>query len=103
MVLNLFIFHSSGKVFLYVNIRYEDGSVLPVWVLSENMKDHENWETECIAIPNFNRIENVLIGVGACDLKQNKENPQVMVTNLHFDIFDDENSLNSLILMKSFL
>eukprot|EP01080_Neovahlkampfia_damariscottae_P011252 gene11252-4071_t len=86
----------KGKVFLYVNIRYKDGSILPIFVLAENINNHEEFETECIGVPNFGQIENVLIGIGACDLDENESNPEIKLSNVHFDISNSKISFDKL-------
>eukprot|EP01080_Neovahlkampfia_damariscottae_P012070 gene12070-5563_t len=81
----------KALVFIYVNIRYVDGRILPVWVFAD-VKNHADWKDSCIYVPYYNNIDDIQLSVGGCDMKQNFSNPEVLLTNLHVDMVDNENT-----------
>jgi hypothetical protein len=80
----------EAKVFMYVNIRYVNGIIFPIWVFA-NHSNHNQWKKQNVFIPSHGLIENVQVSVGACDFHINQQNSQVLITDVHLDRFDNEN------------
>jgi hypothetical protein len=75
---------------MYVNIRYQDGVILPIYVFG-NTKNHSEWQTECVFVPyNGRKIENILVSLGHYDLiSEDNENPaRILLDNISIFAFD---------------
>ena len=69
---------------MYVNIRYIDGTLLPIWLFA-NLTNHEDWKKESIYIPYYNLIDDIQVSLGGCDIKKNFTNSKVLISDIHVD------------------
>ena len=59
---------SHEGILMYVNIRYQDGSFLPIYNKPKVVLNHESWETDSVIIPYIKPIENIVVGFGVHDV-----------------------------------
>lgn len=81
--------NSSGTPFVYVNVRYKDGSLLPAWL---RMQKNLEWKSECLVIPNFGHsILDILVVAGAYDINIGEESDEnekgISMRNIQLNYF----------------
>eukprot|EP01080_Neovahlkampfia_damariscottae_P002426 gene2426-3137_t len=74
--------HNDSKIFQYVNIRYSDGTIFPIYNFIKDVSKHHYWKKDCLVVPSIHKkIENIVIGIGGYDFKYN-ERQLIAITNI---------------------
>jgi hypothetical protein len=78
-----------GDGLFYINVRYKDGTFLPIYQFISNFENHLSYEKECLIIPNFKKIENIVYSISVYNNYLFEENDfYIKVKNLGI-LFDD--------------
>jgi hypothetical protein len=62
----------KGKILMYINIKYKDGTILPIWFypIKNELKEMKDWERDCLIVPYLKDIENIVVSFGIFDFKK---------------------------------
>eukprot|EP01080_Neovahlkampfia_damariscottae_P001576 gene1576-12701_t len=65
----------KGKIVMYINIKYTDGTILPIWFypIEKEYKKMKDWKRSCLLVPYLKKIENIVISFGIFDFKEKFE------------------------------
>jgi hypothetical protein len=84
----------NGNFYVYVQVKFVDGSIHPIWVYPMKEKEKE-WITNCVFIPYTKPIENILISVGGNPTFKSAKN-YIWIKNVNIEKLKENDSLSTI-------